>query len=268
MSLVPAPTYLLPQDEQQQALPQRPATLSFAPISSLRPGRQNFDVEVIVLESHEKKPYIKRPRRKDKFHPELGEEVILYLFLVADRTGSIVLNLFQYCGDEIEPGDILWITGGYAKIFEESESLQLYAGPKVGVRRVGNFTLDFCTTPNWSHFTWQTDPNDPKALVSIGRLNCVGMTSVPCANACPSRPAKHSTSGNRRHPTLVPEKCPTQTGNEMPPCRKSAEHFCRTAASSSNSAGFAFSSSNAIRCCCSRANLSSKSASSASDSCI
>lgn len=109
-----------------------------------------------------------------------NDEVILYVYHVADRSGSIVLNIFQNSGEYLEPGDIIRITGAYCRIYDETESLQLYAGPKAGIKRVGEDVLEFRVMPNWSHFLWETDPNDPQALVSLlsGLVSCDPRVSV------------------------------------------------------------------------------------------
>ncbi|KAI9019849.1 hypothetical protein DFJ74DRAFT_674693 [Hyaloraphidium curvatum] len=171
----PSATFLLPRSNDAAPAPSRPANL--VTIDQLRPGRTNFDVEVIVLDCHDRRPYLRRQRRPGQpgyRAPPPGpdgtqgaDEVILYVFHVADRSGSIVLNVFQHDGEYLNSGDIIWISGAYAKIYEETESLQLYAGPKAPIRRIGEDTLEFRVAPNWSHFTWVTDPADPQALRSV-----------------------------------------------------------------------------------------------------
>jgi hypothetical protein len=166
-------TFLLPKEAEGLSGSSGSST-AFVSIAELRPGRQNFSVEVIVLESHERRPYIKRARKPGQNSGRGGnDEVILYVFHVADRSGSIVMNVFQHTGEFLNPGDILRISGAYCRIYEETESLQLYAGPFAPIRRVGEDTLVFRVVPNWSHFTWQTDPNDPTSLVGgIGAQDC------------------------------------------------------------------------------------------------
>ena len=71
-------------------------------------------------------------------------------FLVGDESGSIHCNFFDNVSNFIKEGDILFITGAYASIFDNH--IVLYQ-PKIGygnVSKIGEFFLIFSLKPNIS----------------------------------------------------------------------------------------------------------------------
>ncbi|KAI9598905.1 hypothetical protein BDF19DRAFT_109805 [Syncephalis fuscata] len=122
------------------------------PLRDLRPMMRNIHCEVIVLE---------------KVRPELGmrDGKVLNTFWVADRTGSVVLDIWGEPGTMVRVGDILRITNGEAKLFREK--LHLAPARSYGrVRRIGQDTFHFNETYNVSAFDWTTNPDRPGPMVS------------------------------------------------------------------------------------------------------
>lgn len=71
----------------------------FAKVGELRPGMKNVTVIFIVLD--------KAPPTKTK------DEHMLAHARVADQTGCIHLSLWDMLGEQLQPGDIIRLTGGY-----------------------------------------------------------------------------------------------------------------------------------------------------------
>eukprot|EP00026_Physarum_polycephalum_P019153 Phypoly_transcript_21024.p1 GENE.Phypoly_transcript_21024~~Phypoly_transcript_21024.p1 ORF type:complete len:216 (+),score=39.38 Phypoly_transcript_21024:83-649(+) len=80
----------------------------------------------------------------------------IYQALVADYTGSINTSLWDTIGEQVQPGDIIRLKGGYSTLYKNS--LMLYPGKKGSTDRIGDFTLVFSETPNMSNIQWVTDP--------------------------------------------------------------------------------------------------------------
>ncbi|KYR02986.1 OB fold-containing protein [Tieghemostelium lacteum] len=111
-------------------------------IIDIKPFARNLNLVFIVVD---KGPPIKR-----------NEGGILYQVLVADQTACINMTLFDAIGDQVQPGDILRLRGGYATIYKEI--LNLYAGKTGIVEKINEFTMQFTENNNLSAQQWILDP--------------------------------------------------------------------------------------------------------------
>lgn len=75
-------------------------------------------------------------------------------FLVADASGSILLNLWDEVGVSARPGDILQIRAGFITMFRRCMRLACKVG---SVQRVGWFTMAFKENPNMSSVEWHAE---------------------------------------------------------------------------------------------------------------
>lgn len=89
----------------------------------------------------------------------LGQNKIC-LALVADETAAVH---FQFFGDEcdaFEPGDIIRLTNGIFSYNTNNRNiLDLRAGKKGTIEKIGEFTMTFVETPNMCEIRWVPDPN-------------------------------------------------------------------------------------------------------------
>ncbi|KAJ2828738.1 hypothetical protein IWW50_001231 [Coemansia erecta] len=111
------------------------------PISKFRPSMRGFDCEVIVLET--------------AVPTTTRDGQTIHTFLVADKTGSIVMNVWGNDGKFIRNGDILRIEGAEAKLFKGF--MQLTTARFGKLRRVGEDTMCFKEQPNFSEMQWVTE---------------------------------------------------------------------------------------------------------------
>ncbi|KAF9577165.1 SOSS complex subunit B1 [Lunasporangiospora selenospora] len=121
-------------------------------ISDLRPAMRGFNLECVLLEK------AADPRRT-------YDNQLLTTFLVADKTGSIVLIIWGEEGKLLRNGDLLRIQGGEAKLFRGL--IQLSTSKFGKYKKIGEDTMTFCEKPNWSEFEWMADPNKPNMMIPI-----------------------------------------------------------------------------------------------------
>ncbi|KAF9117121.1 SOSS complex subunit B2 [Mortierella sp. AM989] len=120
---------------------------NLATIAELRPSMRGFN-----LESAE-------PRRT-------YDNQLLTTFLVADKTGSIVLIIWGEEGALLKNGDLVRIQGGEAKLFKGL--IQLSTSKFGKYKKIGEDTMLFVEKPNWSEFEWTQDPNGkPGVMIPI-----------------------------------------------------------------------------------------------------
>lgn len=81
----------------------------YCKVGDLRPGMKNVNVQFIVLE--------KAPPTKTK------DEHMLAHAIVADQSGCIHLSLWDSLGEQLQPGDIIRLTGGYPYLLSVACSL-------------------------------------------------------------------------------------------------------------------------------------------------
>ncbi|XP_026862583.1 nucleic acid binding protein 1b [Electrophorus electricus] len=117
-------------------------------LKDLKHGLKNVNVVFIVLEIG------RVTKTKD------GHEV--RSCMVADRTGSITLCVWDEVGGLLQPGDIIRLSRGYASLFKGC--LTLYIGRTGELHKVGEFCMVFSEVPNFS------EPN-PEVLAQISQNN-------------------------------------------------------------------------------------------------
>ncbi|KAJ2501528.1 hypothetical protein GGH96_001849 [Coemansia sp. RSA 1972] len=111
------------------------------PLTKLRPSMRGFDCEVIVLET--------------AVPTTTRDGQTIHTFLVADKTASIVMNVWGNDGKCIRNGDILRIEGAEAKLFKGF--MQLTTARFGKMKRVGEDTMAFKEQPNMSETMWVTE---------------------------------------------------------------------------------------------------------------
>ncbi|KAJ1897329.1 hypothetical protein LPJ66_003433 [Kickxella alabastrina] len=111
------------------------------PIAKFRPFMRGFDCEVIVLET--------------AVPTNIRDGHTIHTFLVADRTGSIMMTIWDAEGMSIRNGDIIRIEGADAKLFRGF--LQLTTTRFGKIKRVGEDTMLFKEHPNFSEMMWVTE---------------------------------------------------------------------------------------------------------------
>ncbi|KAJ2387050.1 hypothetical protein GGI23_006362 [Coemansia sp. RSA 2559] len=122
------------------SIPPKPGQ-QFIPIAKFRPSMRGFDCEVIVLET--------------AVPTTTRDGQTIYNFLVADKTGSILMNIWGDDGRYIRNGDILRIEGAEARLFKGF--LQLTTARFGKLKRVGEDTMEFKEQPNISELQWVTE---------------------------------------------------------------------------------------------------------------
>ncbi|KAM9953150.1 hypothetical protein ACTFIR_008211 [Dictyostelium discoideum] len=120
-------------------------------VNEIKPYSKNINCVFIVL---------------DKGPPTKKKEGTIYQVLVADSTASINMTVWDALGEQIQPGDILRLKGGYSNIY--IELLNLYVGKTGIIEKIGEFTFPFVEAPNLSSTLWNVhqDPNNPKNMVA------------------------------------------------------------------------------------------------------
>ncbi|KAI9505211.1 hypothetical protein BX070DRAFT_221716 [Coemansia spiralis] len=117
------------------------------PIIKFRPSMRGFDCEVIVLET--------------AMPTTTRDGQTIYSFLVADKTASIIMNIWGNDGRYIHNGDIIRIEGAEAKLFKGF--MQLTTARYGKIKRVGEDTMEFKEQPNVSEMQWVTE-EESKAM--------------------------------------------------------------------------------------------------------
>eukprot|EP01132_Coremiostelium_polycephalum_P006761 gene6761-8385_t len=73
------------------------------------------------------------------------------------------MTLWDTIGEQVQPGDILRLKGGYSTIY--IDLLNLYVGKVGQIEKIGEFTFNFVENPNLSYLQWSIDPNNPKHMI-------------------------------------------------------------------------------------------------------
>ena len=105
-------------------------------VAEIKSGDKNIDIQVILI------------KLIDKHNLKNGSTITT--FLVGDETGSIHCNFFDNVSEYIREGDVLYITGAYSTLF--NNSVVLYQ-PKPGygfVTKTSEFFFQFALKPNIS----------------------------------------------------------------------------------------------------------------------
>ncbi|EGG15803.1 OB fold-containing protein [Cavenderia fasciculata] len=157
--------------QQQQSIggPQQQIPSSSSS-SSLGSSQSNLHTSPPLTKIIDIKPYAKGINSifivLEKGNAIKKKDGFIYQVLVADNTACINMTLFDVLGEQVQPGDILRLRGGYATIFHEL--LNLYVGKSGGIiEKIGEFQFSFVEHPNLSHLQWTQDPNNPKTIIGI-----------------------------------------------------------------------------------------------------
>ncbi|CAF0734881.1 unnamed protein product [Didymodactylos carnosus] len=103
-------------------------------IAKLEPNQRNVNLQVIVIK-------INQPQKTRE-----GHEV--YSLKVADKTGSIYLNVWNTVGKLIRESDILRLTNCITQVFKNSLCIKL--GRLGSIQRTNDFLMDFSDEPDMS----------------------------------------------------------------------------------------------------------------------
>mmetsp|Transcript_34761 Transcript_34761/g.56302 ORF Transcript_34761/g.56302 Transcript_34761/m.56302 type:complete len:156 (+) Transcript_34761:119-586(+) len=107
----------------------------------LRPTMKQITCVFIVLE----KGAITRTKDDHSIHHAL----------VADTSACVNLSLWDSQGEQLQPGDIVRMKGGYTSLFKGS--LVISSGKFGTLERIGEFCMLFTENPNLSTWTWVQD---------------------------------------------------------------------------------------------------------------
>ncbi|CAF0936430.1 unnamed protein product [Rotaria sordida] len=107
-------------------------------IAKLEPNQRQINLLVIVLRIQA------NPQKTREGHE-------IHSFKVADRTGSVTLNVWNTTGKLISPGDILRLQNCITQVFKNE--LCVKPGRNGIVTKVGEFMMDFKEEPDMSIFT-------------------------------------------------------------------------------------------------------------------
>lgn len=111
-------------------------------LEELKPQTKNLDLKVIVLAKDNPK--------------ELKNREVLYQCTVADHTARIQCNFFGDLGENLKPGDIVYIMGGYTGLFKDR--MVLYQSQKGGIYRLRDFFFVYKNDgPNMSDPEWNRE---------------------------------------------------------------------------------------------------------------
>ncbi|XP_053216558.1 SOSS complex subunit B2 isoform X2 [Podarcis raffonei] len=172
-------------------------------IKDIRAGLKNLNVIFIVLEIG------RVTKTKD------GHEV--RSCKVADKSGSILISVWDELGSLIQPGDIIRLTKGYASLWKGC--LTLYTGRGGELQKIGEFCMVYSEVPNFSEPS-SDHPGQPSKVAqgeqsdnSLPSTNLSSCTFGPTGTgrvggrgpAPPSVPSNHtrppqSTMSNGRDP--------------------------------------------------------------------
>ncbi|KAI9227729.1 MAG: hypothetical protein DHS80DRAFT_31454 [Piptocephalis tieghemiana] len=117
-------------------------------IAQLRPMARNLQCQVIILQLIEKRLI------------NYGKSAV-YCFKVADETGSVILEVFDHTGALFMPGDIVGISGGEAKLYQQQ--LRLSPSKDYGsIQRISSDVMHFSEFPDMSRITFIARPDPPR----------------------------------------------------------------------------------------------------------
>ena len=101
----------------------------------------------------------------EKKHPvRLKRDSVIYPFLVADNTGSIVCNFFDEIGEQLKESDIINVQNAYASLYKNQMSLYPAKASVGKTMKVGEFFMLFNTEPNMSSFVWKVEKDEKTGL--------------------------------------------------------------------------------------------------------
>ncbi|KAL7715035.1 Nucleic acid-binding protein [Entamoeba marina] len=115
--------------------------MNLSTIQSLHPHMQNVSLRIIVLQA---------------YPPIHKQNYTLFQYLVADRTGSIVLSL-KNITTPFEVSSIHILSNCHTVMFKNA--LILSTNTNSTTKLIGYQTLLFSETPNMSYLSWLPDAN-------------------------------------------------------------------------------------------------------------
>ncbi|CAF1225055.1 unnamed protein product [Adineta ricciae] len=112
-------------------------------VGKLEPNQRQINLVVIVLRIQA------NPQKTREGHE-------IHSFKVADRTGSVTLNVWNTAGQLISPGDILRLQNCITQVFKNE--LCVKPGRSGIITKIDEFTMDFKEDPDMSVFTPSMEP--------------------------------------------------------------------------------------------------------------
>lgn len=100
-------------------------------INELTPYSKDINLKFMIIKKHS------TIKTKD--------ESIVNTYLISDESGSIEYSVFD---QELRIGDIIVADHAYVTFFKGK--LRLFNSEITEIRRIGEFTMDFCIAPNLS----------------------------------------------------------------------------------------------------------------------
>ncbi|OZJ06120.1 hypothetical protein BZG36_01057 [Bifiguratus adelaidae] len=161
-------------------------------VADLQPMMRSLYCEVIILQK-DPKPTITR------------NEDVIWTFLVADASGSVVLTLWGKTYADLKAGDILRIQNGEVRL--RLGRIQL-AVPKHGTaKRIGEDLLYFSDKPNVSEYEWEPDPRTGR----LARKDILAQSKASSETNNPPHPSSSSNNDSQdTNASTVPPFRPAQ----------------------------------------------------------
>ncbi|XP_065655123.1 SOSS complex subunit B1 isoform X2 [Hydra vulgaris] len=103
-------------------------------IKDLKPGCKNLNLVFIVID-------ISKPTKTKDGHE-------IRTVRVADKSGSVNMSVWDDCGSQMQCGDIIRFSKGYAQVWKNQ--LTLYVGRIGAMEKIGEFCMLFSELPNVS----------------------------------------------------------------------------------------------------------------------
>lgn len=148
-------------------------TRHFTDIKDIRPGIKNLNCLFIVLE-------VGKPTKTKDSH-------VVRACRVADKTGSIMVSVWDEVGELLQPGDIIKFVRGYSSLWKGS--LTLYTGRAGHLEKVGDFCMVFCELPNMSdpsaEFLQQYKQSLQQGEQGRNSPNALNLSSVSSSSVLP-----------------------------------------------------------------------------------
>eukprot|EP00698_Gefionella_okellyi_P001039 TRINITY_DN10910_c0_g1_i2.p1 TRINITY_DN10910_c0_g1~~TRINITY_DN10910_c0_g1_i2.p1 ORF type:complete len:197 (+),score=40.53 TRINITY_DN10910_c0_g1_i2:60-593(+) len=102
--------------------------------------------------------------------------------VVADETGRIDANLWDYDGASIKAGEIYCIRFAYTSLFHGTLVLYISGRNQTTMRRIGDVTMIFSERPNISAVNFKVDMTNRRLLTSDPPLPTVEFSGVHAPN--------------------------------------------------------------------------------------
>ncbi|ORX62585.1 hypothetical protein DM01DRAFT_1403058 [Hesseltinella vesiculosa] len=170
-------------------------------LKDVRPNMSFIECEVIVLQQEE---VINMMRKND-----------IYKYLVADRTGCMVLMVYAERGMAVRPGDILHIKGLDARF--RNNVLLLIMNKSGTISRIGQDTLVFAEGPNFSEMDFGQNFPVPFSRSNQAAGHTGGNTPPPSRTKGAIQTSGSTPPPNRSRATDHPSFAPPSSSTPPPP---------------------------------------------------